>query len=79
MDVLQRQFLTVDGTLCLPQNWMFGHMRKALGIDDKVDILTHIESLSTSYERKEAFAKIEKIEEDAMNKMVTPQNMRRLF
>jgi len=62
----------IDGTLCLPQNWMFGHMREALGIDDKIDILTHIESLPTPEERQLAHAKIEKVEEDAMNKMVFP-------
>jgi hypothetical protein len=62
--------LIEDGTLCLPQNWMFGHMRAALGIDDKIDILTHIESLPTAEEQRIAHAKIEKVEEDAMNKMV---------
>jgi len=49
---------------------MFGHMRAALGIDDKIDILTHIESLPTIEEQRVAHAKIEKVEEDAMNKMV---------
>ena len=53
---------------------MFGQMRKALGIDDKIDILTHIESLPTPEEQKAANAKVEKIEEDAMNKMVLPQS-----
>ena len=62
--------LTVDGTLCLPQNWMFGQMRDALGIDKKTDILEYIESLPNLQARKEAHAKIEKVEEDAMNKMV---------
>ena len=64
------QILKVDGTLCLPQNWMFGHMRQALGIDEKVDILEHIESLPSPEEQRIAHAKIEKVEEDAMNKMV---------
>jgi hypothetical protein len=67
------QRLIVDGTLCLPQNWMFGHMRKALGIDDKIDILTYIESLPTPEEQRIANAKIEKVEEDAMNEMVLSQ------
>jgi len=49
---------------------MFGHMRAALGIDDKTDILTHIESLPTAEEQRIAHAKIEKVEEDAMKKMV---------
>jgi len=45
-------------------------MRSALGIDDKTDILTHIESLPTAEEQRIAHAKIEKVEEDAMKKMV---------
>ena len=49
---------------------MFGHMRQALGIDDRVDILAYIESLPTPKEQRIAHAKIEKVEEDAMNKMV---------
>jgi hypothetical protein len=65
--------LIIDGTLCLPQNWMFGQMRQALGIDDKVDILDHIESLQTPEEQQLAHAKIEKVEENAMNKMVCSQ------
>lgn len=52
---------------------MFGQMRKALGIDDKIDILTYIESLPTPNEKKAAHAKVEAIEDDAMNKMVLPQ------
>jgi len=60
----------IDGTLCLPQNWMFGHMRKALGIDNQINILTYIESLPTLEEQRIAHAKIEKVEEDAMQKMV---------
>jgi len=49
-------------------------MRKALGIDDKIDILTYIESLPTLQEQKLAHAKIEKVEEEAMQKMVTLVN-----
>ncbi|OAP58621.1 hypothetical protein AYL99_07711 [Fonsecaea erecta] len=36
----------MDGTLCLPQNYMFREMREALGIPRSVDILDHIRSLS---------------------------------
>ena len=49
---------------------MFGNMRKALGIDDKIDILDYIGSLPTPKEQQIARAKIEKVEEDAMNRMV---------
>lgn len=45
-------------------------MCAALGIDDTIDILTHIESLPTIEEQRVAHAKIEKVEEDAMIKMV---------
>ena len=45
-------------------------MRKALRIDDKIDILEYIESLPTPEEQRIAHDKIEKVEEDAMNKMV---------
>lgn len=49
-------------------------MRAALGIDNKTDILSYIEALPTPEERRMAHDKIEKIEEDAMNKMVLPSS-----
>ena len=52
---------------------MFGQMRKQLGIDDEIDILAYIESLPTPEEQKAANAKVEKVEEDAMNEMVLSQ------
>ncbi|GIK03052.1 hypothetical protein Aspvir_007118 [Aspergillus viridinutans] len=57
----------VDGTLCLPQNYMFTEMRKALGIDKKVDILHHIRDLPTATERTAAAEKIKAIEREAMS------------
>jgi len=42
------------------------------GIDNKIDILKYIESLPTAEEQQIAHTKIEKAEEDAMNKMVDP-------
>jgi phosphoglycolate phosphatase-like HAD superfamily hydrolase len=56
----------VDGTLCLPQNYMFAEMRKALGIDKKDDILHHIRDLPTAAERTAAAEKIKAIEREAM-------------
>ncbi|KAI9367027.1 HAD-like domain-containing protein [Aspergillus egyptiacus] len=56
----------VDGTLCLPQNYMFGQMREALGISKGVDILHHISSLPTAEEQLEASNKIKAIEREAM-------------
>ncbi|KAJ9604159.1 hypothetical protein H2200_011682 [Cladophialophora chaetospira] len=35
----------VDGTLCLPQNYMFKEMRAALDISPSIDILDHVRSL----------------------------------
>ncbi|KAK5120749.1 hypothetical protein LTR85_006107 [Meristemomyces frigidus] len=59
----------MDGTLCEPQNYMFGEMRQAVGIPKEVDILDHIHSLSDS-EQVEAFEKIKAIESEAMAKQV---------
>ncbi|KAL4909026.1 hypothetical protein BDW74DRAFT_174244 [Aspergillus multicolor] len=56
----------VDGTLCLPQNYMFGEMREALGINKSVDILHHIRSLPTPEAQLEASNKIKAIEREAM-------------
>ncbi|ODQ69698.1 hypothetical protein LIPSTDRAFT_179866 [Lipomyces starkeyi NRRL Y-11557] len=38
----------MDGTLCLPQTWMFSEMRRVLGIARSVDILDHIYSLDVA-------------------------------
>ncbi|KAJ4374519.1 hypothetical protein N0V86_007388 [Didymella sp. IMI 355093] len=57
----------VDGTLCLPQNYMFGEMRAALGIDKGTDILDHIYSLPDA-EQEEAQEKVRDIERTAMKK-----------
>ncbi|KAJ6262404.1 hypothetical protein Dda_3212 [Drechslerella dactyloides] len=39
---LQAVVFDVDGTLCLPQSWMFAEMRRQLGISKATDILDHI-------------------------------------
>lgn len=44
---------------------MFGQMRSALNIPKSTDILDHIHSLPEP-EQSEAFAKVQKIESDAM-------------
>ncbi|GAM36315.1 HAD superfamily hydrolase [Talaromyces pinophilus] len=56
----------VDGTLCLPQHYMFPQMRSALGIDQKTDILEHIRNLPTEQARTDAVAKVQAIEREAM-------------
>ncbi|KAI1735509.1 HAD-like protein [Xylaria scruposa] len=63
---LQGVIFDVDGTLCLPQNYMFPQMRSILGIPKSVDILTHISSLPTESEREEAMESIRAIERGAM-------------
>lgn len=55
----------LDGTLCLPQSYMFKQMRSALGISKGIDILDHCESLPAG-EREKAFQKIREIEAEAM-------------
>ncbi|EQL33673.1 HAD superfamily hydrolase [Blastomyces gilchristii SLH14081] len=58
----------VDGTLCLPQNYMFQEMRSVLGIDKSIDIITHIRSLPTLEDRTTAIKKVRDIERKAMVK-----------
>ncbi|KAI3398399.1 hypothetical protein diail_9219 [Diaporthe ilicicola] len=58
----------VDGTLCQPQNYMFGEMRKALSISKEIDILEHIYSLPTPEDREKAMESIRDIERTAMSK-----------
>ncbi|KAJ4337165.1 hypothetical protein N0V87_004836 [Didymella glomerata] len=65
--VLKGIVFDVDGTLCLPQNYMFGEMRSALGIDKGTDILDHIYSLPNG-EQEEAQEKVRNIERTAMKK-----------
>ena len=50
----------------IPQTWMFGQMRSALGINKRVDILDHIHSLPTA-EQEAAQEKIRAIERSAMS------------
>ena len=60
----------MDGTLCLPQPWMFPAMRNTIGLNDKsIDILHFIDSLPTEKERKAAHDKIELVETKAMKEM----------
>lgn len=81
--VLKGIVFDVDGTLCLPQNYMFGEMRyvcvhswsqlplifprSALGIGKGTDILDHIYSLPDA-EQEEAHEKVRDIERKAMKK-----------
>lgn len=60
----------MDGTLCLPQPWMFPAMRQAVGLESKsIDILTFIEQLPTALEREEAHRRVEAVEAQAMAEM----------
>ncbi|BFZ54406.1 hypothetical protein PYCC9005_001441 [Savitreella phatthalungensis] len=59
----------MDGTLTLPQNYMFKRMRDALGIDKSQDILGHIKSIQDTTKQQAAHQKIEQIERDAMKDM----------
>ncbi|KAI0536962.1 HAD-like protein [Xylaria digitata] len=67
---LQGVIFDVDGTLCLPQNYMFAQMRAVLGIPKSIDILTHISSLPTIPEQEEAMEAIRAIEREAMASQV---------
>jgi phosphoglycolate phosphatase-like HAD superfamily hydrolase len=56
----------MDGTLCEPQNYMFGQMRAALEIDKGTDILDHIYSLPEP-QQSQAMDKVRTIEREAMS------------
>lgn len=59
----------MDGTLCLPQTWMFAEMRSAIGLTDKSkDVLAFIAEMSEA-EQAEANAKLEQVEKKAMSEM----------
>ncbi|KAM7200128.1 HAD-like domain containing protein [Rhypophila sp. PSN 637] len=60
----------VDGTLCLPQTYMFSEMRSALGIPKSIDILEHIYSLPTPEAQSAAMDSIRAIERTAMASQV---------
>ncbi|CAK7211753.1 hypothetical protein SBRCBS47491_001222 [Sporothrix bragantina] len=64
--VLRGVVFDVDGTLCVPQTYMFGQMREALGISKGTDILDHIYSLPTPEKQHEAMESVRNIERTAM-------------
>ncbi|CAK7231921.1 hypothetical protein SCUCBS95973_008087 [Sporothrix curviconia] len=64
--VLRGVVFDVDGTLCVPQTYMFGQMREALGITKGTDILDHIYSLPTPEKQREAMESVRNIERAAM-------------
>ncbi|KAI1118591.1 HAD-like protein [Nemania sp. NC0429] len=63
---LQGIIFDVDGTLCLPQNYMFAQMRAALQIPPTIDILAHVASLPTPAAREHAMESVRAIERAAM-------------
>ncbi|OAA69572.1 HAD-like domain protein [Cordyceps fumosorosea ARSEF 2679] len=64
---LQGIVFDMDGTLCEPQNYMFGEMRAALGITKAVDIIDHMNALPAA-EQPAAHAAVQGIERAAMAK-----------
>lgn len=59
----------MDGTLTIPQPWMFKEMRSVIGLtDSKIDILTFISKLPLE-QQNEANYKISQVEEKAMLEM----------
>ncbi|KAI0434452.1 HAD-like protein [Xylaria sp. FL1042] len=76
---LQGVIFDVDGTLCLPQNYMFKQMRSVLGIPKTTDILTHISSLPTRASQEEAMDAIRAIEREAMASQVAQPGLRTLM
>ncbi|KAI1350368.1 HAD-like protein [Xylaria sp. FL0043] len=76
---LQGVIFDVDGTLCLPQNYMFTQMRSVLGIPKTTDILTHISSLPTRASQEQAMDAIRAIEREAMASQVAQPGLRTLM
>ncbi|KAI0812124.1 HAD-like protein [Xylaria sp. FL0064] len=76
---LQGIIFDVDGTLCLPQNYMFTQMRSVLGIPKTTDILTHIASLPTRASQEQAMDAIRTIEREAMASQVAQPGLRTLM
>ncbi|KAK6521464.1 hypothetical protein TWF506_001677 [Arthrobotrys conoides] len=73
---LQAVVFDVDGTLCLPQSWMFAEMRRQLGITKGTDILDHVLGLPDTVpegggksEQEVGFEKIRAVEREAMGQM----------
>ncbi|ORY65463.1 haloacid dehalogenase-like hydrolase [Pseudomassariella vexata] len=69
----------VDGTLCEPQNQMFGEMRSVLGIPKTVDILEHIYSLPTPEAQHAAQEAIRAIERRNMAEQVAQPGLATLM
>ncbi|KAI1345066.1 haloacid dehalogenase-like hydrolase [Xylariaceae sp. FL0016] len=69
----------VDGTLCEPQNHMFGQMREVLGISKSVDILEHIYSLPTPEDRERAMEHVRNIERKSMAEQVAQPGLVQLM
>ncbi|CUS21847.1 LAQU0S04e02168g1_1 [Lachancea quebecensis] len=60
----------MDGTLSIPQPWMFGAMRKAIGLTDpKTDILTYVDQLPSRELQAEANEQLKAVEARAMAEM----------
>ncbi|KAI1178541.1 HAD-like protein [Nemania sp. FL0916] len=76
---LQGIIFDVDGTLCLPQNYMFAQMRAVLSIPRTTDILAHIVGLPTAAERETAMEAIRSIEREAMAAQVPQPGLRALM
>ncbi|SCU93467.1 LAMI_0E14466g1_1 [Lachancea mirantina] len=70
----------MDGTLCLPQAWMFLAMREALGIQDSpIDILAYIDTLKSVEKRREAEARVANVERKAMAEMQPQPGLAKLM
>lgn len=69
----------MDGTLTRPQTWMFGEMRRQLGVPKGVDILDHVASIPTEEGRMVAQSKLRTIEEKAMREQEPTKGLKNVF
>lgn len=69
----------MDGTLCLPQPWMFPAMRQAVGLSDaSQDILEYIDSLPEA-QRLQALCAVQRVEHRAMAQMQPQPGLQQLL
>ncbi|PHH50808.1 putative uncharacterized hydrolase YOR131C [Ceratocystis fimbriata CBS 114723] len=78
LPTLEGVVFDVDGTLCQPQTYMFGEMRRVLGIPKTVDILDHVYSLPEASQAA-AHEAIRAIERRAMDEQAAQPGLAELM
>lgn len=70
----------MDGTLCLPQPWMFPAMREAIGLDDtSKDILEFIDEMDDLQSKIDAENGLARVEKKAMDEMIPQPGLQEIM